>query len=71
MRQYTPINEFKLKSKEAKEFLVMAKKMRGFSVENIRVHPNVFNELMDSISPSVRDYYIDGIPFEGKLLVRK
>lgn len=54
MRQYTPINEFKIKSKEAKEFWVMAKKMRGFSVEKIHVPPKIFSDLMDSMSPAVK-----------------
>ena len=71
MRQYTPINEFKIKSKDAKQFLIMAKKMRGFSVENIRVPHQIFNDLLDSMCPTVRDCYSDKIPFEGKTLVRK
>jgi len=67
---YTPINEHKL-SKVAKEFLKEARKMKSFSVKNIHVTPQIFSDLMDSMSPSVKTYYSDGIPFEGKLLVRK
>ncbi len=71
MRQYTPINEARLKSKEVKEFLKTAKKMRGYAIENIHVPRGIFGDLLESISPSVREDYTDGIPFEGKLLVRK
>ena len=71
MRIYTPINEFKVKSKDAKDFLAKAKKIRLYSVENIHVPTKIFDELVGSLSPSTREYYLDGIPFEGKLLVRK
>jgi len=71
MRSYTPINECRIKSKEAKEFLRKLHKSLSFKLEKIYVSPQVFSELMDSISPSLREDYTDGIPFDGKLLVRK
>jgi hypothetical protein len=71
MRVYTPINEFKIKSKETKEFLKKVKKMLNVKLEKIHVSPQVFSDLMESMSPARKSLYSDGIPFEGKLLVRK
>lgn len=67
---YTPINEHKL-SKSGKEFLKECKRMRTFNVKNIYVPPQIFSDLLESMSPSTKSYYSDSIPFEDKLLVRK
>lgn len=67
---YTPINEYKLKGK-AKEFMKECRRMRSFSVKHIHVPPDIFSDLVDSISPSSRSACSDAIPYEGKILVRK
>lgn len=67
---YTPINIYKLRGK-AKEFLKQCDRMERFSVSKIHVMPQIFSDLLDSISPASRSYYSDGIPYKGKTLVRK
>lgn len=66
---YTPINKFKLKA-NAKEFLKSARRMSLYSIGKIHVPSDIFDALIESISLSDRDRFRDGIPFEGKVLVR-
>jgi hypothetical protein len=66
---YTPINQFKLK-RESREFLARASKFKLFSVKNIHVPKEYYDDILESISLSERELYKDGIPFEGKLLLR-
>lgn len=70
MGSYTPINIWKL-SRTTQEVLKNAKKISKFNVKNIYLNYNEFSEIIESISPAWRNFYANGIPFEGKLLVRK
>jgi hypothetical protein len=67
---YTPINIYKLRGK-AKEFILECDLMVNFAVSKIHVPSEIFVYLLDSISPADRADYADGIPYKGKLLVRK
>jgi hypothetical protein len=66
---YTPINEHRLKA-NAKIFLNEARRFKRFNVKNIYVPKDIYDSLLESISPSERNSCIDSIPFEGKILVR-
>lgn len=70
MRKYTPINYYKLSSR-GKEIFNQCKDVLKCNVPHVHVFPSDFIELLDGISPSTRQFYIDGIPLDGKMVVKK
>ena len=70
MKEYTPINEWKL-SRNGREIFKKCQEILTYEVENVHLNTNEFNELLLGISPSLRQTYIDNIPLCGKIVVRK
>ena len=70
MSNYTPINKWKL-SKRGQELFDLIEKIGKSSVQNIHLKADDFNIILNGVAPSVRSEYMDGIPFMGKMIVRK
>ena len=70
MREFTPINAFKL-SKRGKEVLKECKKILKFNVDKVHVSSWDYSELLEGVSLSSRIRYKDVIPLDGKIVVRK
>jgi len=64
----TPIHVARLKGK-AKEFLICADKFTPYAVKHIYATKDIFDQLLQSISPSIRNNYIDDIPFNDKIII--
>jgi hypothetical protein len=69
LSNYTPINEYKL-SREAQATLLQYKKMAIYSVSTLYAPKKFYEELLNSISPSSRQEFVDAIPFMGKIIVK-
>lgn len=70
MKEYTPINEFRL-SKRGLEILKQCKTILKHNVTKVHVTSDDYKELLEGISPSIRHHCKEEIHLDGKVVVRK
>lgn len=67
---YTPINKWKL-TRRGREIFDLCEKLSRSSVSNIYLSNDNYKLMIDGIPGSDNNEYENGIPFMGKLIVRK